>query len=97
MTRMPFAGLDHLLAAFRADPRLSAPADLHAVIDAVADDLAYTSRREIRTSQRHSHGVTCIAAALLLRRLTGSDRELPGVMVARRRSAEEILAEELSA
>lgn len=97
MTRMPFAGLDHLIAAFRADPGIAMPQDLHDVIDGVADDLAYTSRREIQTSQRHSHGQTCIAAALLLRRLTGSEHELPGVMVARARIAEEILAEELGA
>jgi hypothetical protein len=98
-TRLPYAGLDHLLEAVRADPELRAPDHLREVIDGVAEDLAYVSRREVRTSSagyRHSHGLTCVAAALLLRRLTGSERELPGVMAFSLRAGREVLEAELT-
>ncbi len=50
MSQLPFAGFDHLLAAFRADPQLRAPERFREVIDGIADDLAYMSRREIQSS-----------------------------------------------
>ena len=95
-TPLPYAGLDHLLEAFRADPALRAPESLWTVLDAVADDLAYVSRREIQRSpgspRPRTHSLTCLMAAVLLRRLTGSSAELPRVSVD---FAEEKLAEEL--
>jgi hypothetical protein len=49
----------------------------------VADDLAYVSRREIHRppdkARRYSHKLACLSAAVLLTRLTGTNRSLPGV------------------
>lgn len=98
-TRLPYAGFDHLIAALRAEPELRAPEHLRAVIDEVADDLAYASRREVRTSsagRAHSPGATCVAAALLLLRLTGQDRELPRIIPLRLETAQQIIAAELA-
>ena len=66
---------------------------------AVADDLAYASRREVRRPpdelRRYSHPMACLAAAVLLRRLTGTSRELPRVHPVRLAAAAEILDPEL--
>jgi len=98
-TELPYAGFEHLVEAFRLDPGLRAPESVHDVLDSVADDLAYVSRREIHrppdARRRHSHSLACVAAALLLRRLTGSERELPRVSPSTVERAREILVEEL--
>jgi hypothetical protein len=99
-TELPYEGLVHLLEAFRLDPGLRAPEGLHDVCDEVADDLAYVSRREIHrppeARRRFTHGIASVAAALLLRRLTGSERELPGVPEPTLEQARRLLADELS-
>jgi hypothetical protein len=82
-TDLPYEGFFHLIEAVRLDPELRAPAALRGVFDAVADDLAYASRREVHRPpdrmRRYSHRVACVSAALLIRRFTSNDRELPGV------------------
>jgi hypothetical protein len=99
-TELPYEGLGHLIAAVSLDPALRAPERLHDVLDGVADDLAYVSRREIHrppdARRRYSHGLACVAAALLLRRLTGSGRDLPRVAQSTVERAREVIAEELS-
>ena len=76
------------------------PKDLREVADAVADDLSYASRREIRRPpdepRRYSHPTACLAAAMLLRRLTGTGGELPGASPARLATVAEILESELA-
>ena len=46
--------------------------------------MAYVSRRELHfppeQRKRHTHRAASLGAATLLRRLTGSNRELPGVI-----------------
>jgi hypothetical protein len=83
MTMLPYEGFFHLIQAFRLEPSLTAPASLRPLADDIADDMAYVSRREQQfppeQRKRHSHRAACLGAATLLRRLTGSDRELPGV------------------
>ena len=65
------------------------------MLDAVADDLAYVSRREIHrppdARRRYSHGFASVVAALLLRRLTGSEADLPRVATPTVESAREIV------
>jgi len=98
-TELPYEGLFHLIEAVRADPATKIPGPLREVADAVADDLAYASRSEVRRSpdelRRYSHPMACLAAAVLLRRLTGSSRELPRAGPARLAVAAEILETEL--
>jgi hypothetical protein len=98
-TELPYEGIRHLIAAHSLDPALRAPERLHEVLDGVADDLAYVSRREIHrppdARRRYSHGVACVAAALLLRRLTGSERDLPRVAPSTVERAREIVEAEL--
>jgi hypothetical protein len=82
-TELPYEGFFHLLEAIRMNPDIQAPESLGEVFDAVADDLAYVSRREIHRppdkARRYSHKLACLSAAVLLRRLTGTNRTLPGV------------------
>ncbi|MDW8214031.1 MAG: hypothetical protein RMJ55_10770 [Roseiflexaceae bacterium] len=99
-TRMPYEGFSHLLEAVRLNPAITAPDSLREVFDAVADDLAYVSRRELRGSfdgpLRYSHRTACLAAALLLRRMTGTDRALPGVLLSTPNVYTQIIEKELS-
>jgi hypothetical protein len=100
LTELPYEGLFHLIEAVRADPATEVPGQLREVADAVADDLAYASRREVRRPpdelRRFSHPMACLAAAVLLRRLTGTSRELPRADPARLAVAADILDTELS-
>jgi hypothetical protein len=83
MTRLPYEGFFHLIQAFRLEHSLSAPASLSPLADDIADDMAYVSRLEVHSPpeqrKRHAHRTASLGAAMLLRRLTGSDRELPDV------------------
>jgi hypothetical protein len=98
-TELPYEGFFHLIEAVRLDPAIKAPRSLREVFDAVADDLAYVSRREIHRPpgkrRRYSHGIACVSAAVLLRRLTSNDRELPGVASPSLEGAMEIIDAEL--
>lgn len=84
MTMLPYEGFFHLIQAFRLEPSLTAPAGLRPLADDIADDMAYVSRRELHfppeRRKRHAHRTASLCAAMLLRRLTGSHRELPGVI-----------------
>ena len=84
MSMLPYEGFFHLIQALRLDPSITAPASLRPVADEVADDMAYVSRRELHfppeQRKRYTHGAASLGAAMLLRRLAGSDRELPGVI-----------------
>ena len=84
MSRLPYEGFFHLIQALRLDPSITAPASLRPVADEVADDMAYVSRRELhfpRSSASATHTAPpAWARAMLLRRLAGSDRELPGMI-----------------
>ena len=66
-TELPYEGFLHLIEAVRLDPELRASEHLRDVLDGVADDLAYVSRREIHrppdARRRYSHGLACVAAA----------------------------------
>jgi hypothetical protein len=99
-TSLPYDGFFHLVEARRLDPSISAPATLRSVFDAIADDLAYFSRREFHASadrpKKYSLRIASVSAALLLRQLTGSDRELPGVAPITLETAREILQTELA-
>ncbi len=98
-TVLPYEGFFHLLHALRLDRSIKAPVNLRELFDAVADDLAYASRRELHGStdkpRRYSVRAASVAAAVLLRRLTGSDRELPGVAAPTLEIATEIIDTEL--
>jgi hypothetical protein len=100
ITLLPYEGFFHLLQALRMDPSITAPANLREVFDSVADDLSYVSRRELELPpdqhKRYSLRMASVAAALLLRRFTGSTRELPGVMPTTITLATEIIDAELS-
>ena len=50
---MPNAGFIHLIESLRLEPNITAPAELRDVIDGVADDLAFFSRRELHRSPDH--------------------------------------------
>jgi len=82
-TELPYEGFLHLIEAIRRDPAITAPSSLREVFDAVADDLAYVSRRELHRPpdqrRRYTLREASLAAAVLLRRLTRSERALPGV------------------
>ena len=97
-TELPYEGFLHLIEAVRLDPELRASEHLRDVLDGVADDLAYVSRREIHrppdARRRYSHGLACVAAAVLLRRLTGSARDLPHIAPSTLELARAIIAEE---
>lgn len=98
-TPLPYEEFYHLLEAVRLNPAITAPDSLREVFDAVADDLAYVSRRELRgslTLRRYSHRTACLAAALLLRRMTGTDRALPGVLLSTPNVYTQIIEKELS-
>lgn len=98
-TELPYEGFFHLIEAVRLDPAIKAPENLREVFDAVADDLAYFSRRELHRppdkSKRHTLMGASLSAAVMLRRLTKSDRKLPGVLSSRLDGAIEIINEEL--
>lgn len=98
-TELPYEGFFHLIQAVRLHPAIKAPESLREVFDAVADDLAFVSRRELHRApdkrRRYSHRVACLSAAVLLRRLTSNDRELPGVASPELEGAMEIIDEEL--
>jgi hypothetical protein len=100
ITLLPYEGFFHLLQALRMDPSIKAPTNLHVVFDSIADDLSYFSRRELELPpdqrKRYSLRMASVVAALLLRRLTGSTRELPQVMPATITLATEIIDAELS-
>jgi hypothetical protein len=100
MTRLPIEGFYHLLEARRLDRTIMVPPDLRAIADEVADDLAFASRREIHRRPdrpgRYSHRLVCVAAALLLRDMTGTVDALPGVMEPTRTVAQEAIAVELA-
>jgi hypothetical protein len=74
--------------------------NLHQVFDSVADDLAYFSRRELEPGledrKQYTLRAVSVSAAMLLRQLTGSDRELPGVMLPTIETSKEIIVTELS-
>lgn len=99
-TELPYEGLFHLITALRLDPAVKAPSHLHEVFDRIATDLTYVSRREIRRSPdrqlQYSHHMTCITAALLLKKMIGKTTdELPNVPHIRITLAQEILNKEL--
>lgn len=99
-TDLPYEGFFHLIQALRIDPSIKTPENLRQVCDAVADDLAYVSRRELHTPpgkrKRYTLRLASVAAAILLRRLTESSRDLPGVMSPTLETAAEIIEAELS-
>ncbi len=99
-TQLPYEGFFHLLQARRLDPAIMAPKSLGQVFDSIADDLAFFSRREFQSSpdrrKKYSLRLASVSAALLLRQLTGSERELPGVAPATVEMAREIIETELS-
>ena len=99
ITHLPYEGFFHLLQALRLDPSIKSPAKLREVFDSVADDLAYVSRRELEPGpdrrRRYTLREASVSAAVLLRRLTGSDRDLPGVASPRLERAMEIIDAEL--
>jgi hypothetical protein len=98
-TELPYEGLFHLVEAVRADAATKVPGPLREIADAVADDLAYASRSEVRRPpdepRQYSHPMACLAAAVLLRRLTGTSRGLPRADPARLTVAAEILETEI--
>ena len=81
--RLPYEGLFHLLQAIRLEPSIRAPLELRNVFDSVADDLAFVSRRDLErppnAQARYTFREATLAAALLLRRLTGTQLGLAGV------------------
>jgi hypothetical protein len=99
-TEMPYEGFFHLVQARRLDRTIMAPASLHDVFETVADDLAYFSRRELHTApdqrRRYSLRMASVSAAVLLRQMSGSDRELPGVAPATLEAAAEIIHTEVN-
>jgi hypothetical protein len=98
-TNLIYEGFFHLIEALRLDPSIKVSAELREVADYVADDLAYVSRRELHTApdkrRRYSLRLASVAAAVLIRRLTESDRELPGVLSATLEVAAEAIEAEL--
>jgi hypothetical protein len=82
-SELPYEGALHLVEALRADPQLVCPPELCSVVDEIADDLAYLSRREQHRApdrrRPHTLRAVSLAAAVLLRRVTGSARSLPGL------------------
>jgi len=98
-TGLIYEGFFHLLEAVRLDSSIKVPAELRDLGDGVADDLAYVSRREMHTppDKRKSYTLrqASVAAAVLIRRLTESSRELPGVMTTTVEDATEIIDTEL--
>jgi hypothetical protein len=80
---LPYEGFFHLIESLRLDPRITAPEELRAVFDDVADDLAFFSRRELHQPPeqrgRYTARAASLGAAVLLRRMARSGRELPGV------------------
>jgi len=98
-TELPYEGFFHLLEAIRREPAITAPPGLEKVLDAVADDLAYVSRRELHRPpeqrKRYTLREASLGAALLLRRLTGSDRPLPGAAAPSLDGARGIIDQEL--
>jgi len=99
MTSLPIEGFFHLVQARRLDRTIMVPADLREVADEVADDLAFVSRRELHwppdRPRRYSHRLACVAAALMLREMTGNASDLPGVASPTRDAARGIIATEL--
>ena len=99
MSSLPFEGFFHLLQARRFDRTIMVPADLREIADEVADDLAFVSRRELHwppnRPRRYTHRLACVAAALLLRDMTGNAGDPPGVLSPTRDAAREIIATEL--
>jgi len=99
-TDLLYEGFFHLIEAVRLDSSIEAPAALRDQFDAIADDLAYVSRRELHAPadrrKRYSLRIASVAAAVLLRRLTRTAKELPGVMEPLRDSAVQIIEVELS-
>jgi hypothetical protein len=97
-TELAYDGFEHLVQSARFAPHLRAPGRLRDVLDAVADDLAYVSRRRPPDARRrYSHGLAAVAAALLLRRPTGSEADLPRVAALTVGRAREVVDAELSA
>jgi hypothetical protein len=98
-TELPYEGFFHLIEAVRLDPSIQAPENLRQVFDSVADDLAYASRRELHRPpgqrRRYTLQQASLSAAVLLRRLAASDRDLPGVVPPRLEGATAIVEEEL--
>jgi hypothetical protein len=90
----------HLVEAVRLDPAIKASENLREVFDSVADDLASFSRRELHRPpdqrRRHTLQDASLSAAVLLRRLTGCDRKLPGVGSLNLEIAREIIDGELA-
>jgi len=83
-TDLPYEGFFHLIESLRLDSSIQPTPDLCQVFDDIADNLAYVSRRELHRGIARRHRYTMrevtVSAAILLRRWTGSGRELPGVM-----------------
>lgn len=98
-TTLPYEGFFHLIEAIRREPSIVAPRDLREVFDAVADDMAYVSRRELHAApderRRYTLRLASVSAAVMLRRMTGSDRELPGLVSSTLDVAKEIIDAEL--
>lgn len=98
-TELPYEGFFHLIEAVRLDPAIKAPENLRMIFDAVADDLAFFSRRELHRPpdkrRQHTLQAASLSAAVLLRRLTNCDRELPGVASPRLEMAAETIEKEL--
>jgi hypothetical protein len=99
-SELPYEGFFHLVEAVRRDRAVRAPPSLREVFDAVADELAYVSRRETHRppEQRRVYSLrqASLAAAVLLRRLTGTARELPGVASPAAEAASAVIDQELA-
>jgi hypothetical protein len=97
-TPLVHAGFAHLINALRRDPAARVPTELIPTAEAIADDLAFASRRELHSAvvrnQRGDYAEICRANAVLLRRLCLSTRELPAIRSYER--ANELIAAELA-
>lgn len=98
-TELPYEGFFHLIEAIRRDPAIAAPPSLCEVFDAVADDLAYFSRRELHRPpdrrKRYTLREASLCAAVLLRRLARTDRALPGAAPTALDIARSVIEQEL--
>jgi hypothetical protein len=99
-TALYYEGFFHLLQAFRMDPLIKAPSQIHEVLEDVINNLAYISRRELyappNSRKKYTFRIASVAAACLIQRLINSNKDLPGVMPTVLDQAANIIAIELT-